>query len=106
MLAESNVAAVAIAFFILWFLDGAFQSLWIPLYRAGTYLFTAITIFDIPSFAFTSQDRRDLLISSFYACAALISIFSAWVVSRWVYGVGPLRSLQECGSRLLGRRDG
>jgi hypothetical protein len=55
VLADSHVAAVTIALLLLWALNGAFWTLWDPVYRMGRFLFTAIAIWDIPYFSKTNR---------------------------------------------------
>jgi hypothetical protein len=99
-LIDSHVAATTIAVLLLWFMDSIFRGLWPLLGRAVEWLFTAVAIFDIPYFSFTVVDRSMLLISAYYFYAAIVSFSAAWIVSRWVYGVGPLRSLVAYGNKL------
>jgi hypothetical protein len=100
ILIASHVAATTIAALLLWFMDSIFRGLWPLLGRAVEWLFTAVAIFDIPYFSFTVVDRSILLISAYYFYAAIVSFSAAWIVSRWVYGVGPLRSLVAYGNKL------
>lgn len=106
VLADSHVAAVAIALLLLWALNGAFWTLWDPVYRMGRFLFTAIAIWDIPYFStkLTAIDRLILISTFYFLYSALVSLLAAWLLSRWVYGVGPLRSLTVCRSKLIGRK--
>jgi hypothetical protein len=100
ILIDSNVAATTIAVLLLWFMDSVFRGLWPLLGPAVEWLFTAVAIFDIPYFSFTVVERSMLLISAFYFYAAIVSFAAAWILSRWVYGVGPLRSLIAYGNKL------
>jgi hypothetical protein len=97
------VAAVTIAVLLLWSLDGTFQALWSPLSRIGAYLFTAAAILDIPYFnpKLNGADRLMLMTTLLYLSRALINLFAAWLLSRWVYGVGPLHSLRRSGARFI-----
>ena len=94
-LAESHVSAIAIAVLLIWSLDAGFRALWGPLSRVASFLFTAVAILDIPyfSFSFNGYDRILLTTAFLYLFHSLIALAAAWLVSRWVYGVGPLRSL-------------
>ena len=105
VLADSHVAAVAIAVLLLWSLDSAFRALWEPLYSALSFLVTAVLILDIPyiSPALSLMNRWMWIISLAYLYGAITCFFAAWLLSRWVYGLGPLRSLSEYRSR-IGRR--
>ena len=103
-LAESHIAAVAIAVLLLWSLDEAFRGLWVPVSHAVGYLLTAVAILDIPYFSptLTIADRLMLITTFSYLYDAIIALSAAWVQSRWVYGAGPLRTLNSYRSKLLG----
>jgi hypothetical protein len=105
VLADSHIAAVTIAVLLLWSLDGTFRALWIPVSRAVGFLFTAVAIFDIPYFSptLTFADRLMLISTFYFLYSAIVSLLAAWLLSRWVYGVGPIRSLVVCRSKLAGR---
>ena len=107
MLAESHTATVAIALLVLWSLDGLFQALWPLLWRVGSYLFTAVAIFDIPYLSPTLSftDRAMLVIAAAYLYMAIACFSAAWLLSHWVFGVGPFRHLVIYGSKLSGRQD-
>jgi hypothetical protein len=106
VLADSHVAAVAIALLLLGALNGAFWTLWDPSYRIGRFLFTAVAIWDVPYFSTkpTAIDRLMLISTFYFLYSALLSFLAAWLLSRWVYGVGPIRSLAVCCSELKGRK--
>jgi hypothetical protein len=95
ILADSHVAAVAIAMLLLWSLDTASRGFWIPVFRAAAFLFTAIAILDIPYFSptLTVADRFMLVTTSIHLYLAVVAFSAAWLLSRWIYGVGPIRSL-------------
>jgi hypothetical protein len=102
ILADSHVAAAAIAVLLIWFADLLFRALWDPITLAGNFFFTAVAIFDIP---YISQTRTpfdfsllfNTLTSLFFSLA---SVFAAWLLSRWIYGVGPFASLKGVHARL------
>jgi len=106
VLADSHVATVAIALLLLGTLDGAVRGLWDPVYDVGVYLFTAVAIWDIPYFSPTptAVDRSMLIITSYFLYSAIASLSAAWLLSRWVYGTGPFRSLIVCVGELRGRK--
>jgi hypothetical protein len=103
ILAESHVSAIAIAVLLFWSLDSAFRALLGPLFRAVTFLFTAVAILDIPYFSrtLTIADRFTLIITSAYLFNALVYLTAAGLLSRWVYGLGPLRSLSIYRTKLV-----
>ena len=99
ILADSHVATVAIAVLLLWSLDSAMWALWNPVSRATKFLFTAVAILDIPYFtpALTGEDRITLFISFSYLLNSFVCMAAAWLLSRWVYGIGPLRCMSKYG---------
>ncbi|HVP52405.1 MAG TPA: hypothetical protein VMT05_09865 [Terriglobales bacterium] len=103
VLADSHVAAVAIALFLLWSLDAAFSAVWPPISHVLEYAFTAIAILDIPYFShsFTVADRSMLILSLVYLYSCLVSFAAAWVLSRWIYGMGPLAALISLRRKLI-----
>lgn len=103
ILAESHVSAVAIALLLVWSLDSGFRALWDPLARAVSFLATAIAIFGIPNFSFTGSDRLSLIITFSRLFFSLVSLSAACLLSRWVYRVGPLRSLSSYRTKLKSR---
>jgi hypothetical protein len=106
VLTDSQVAAVSIALLLLWSLDAVFRGLWDPAYRLGAFLLTAIAIWNIPylSPGVTAADRFMLISAFYFLYSAIACLAAAWLLSRWVYGTGPLRSLIVCGSKLTGRK--
>jgi hypothetical protein len=105
MLAESHVSAVAIAVLLLWSLESAFWALWGPLSRAANFLFTALAILDIPYFSrtLTGADRFRLFTTYSYLFSSFVYLASAGILSHWVYGTGPFRSLSQYRIRLARR---
>jgi hypothetical protein len=95
ILAESHIAAITIAVLLLWCLNGAFQALWAPVARVVGFVFTAVAILDVPYFSptLTLADRFTLVSASAYLYGAIINFSAAWLLSRWVFGAGPVRSL-------------
>ena len=106
VLQDSHVGVVTIALLLLWSLDYAFQGLWEPAYRLGVFLITAIAIWDIPysSAGNTAVDRFMLIITLHFLYSAMVSLSAAWMLSRWVFGRGPLGSLTAYHSKLTGRK--
>lgn len=106
VLSESHIAAVTIAVLLLWSLDGAFRALWGPVSHALGFLVTAIAIFDIPyiSPGVKLADRFTLITASAYLYGAIVSFSAAWLLSRWVYGQGPVRSLTRYGKSFNRRK--
>lgn len=97
VLAESHVAAVAIAVLLAWSLHYGFLALWVPLFRVIAYVFTAVAILDFPyvSPGFNAKDRFDLILACEYLYVTVISLSAAWILSQWVYDTGPFRCLSK-----------
>jgi hypothetical protein len=95
VLAESHISAVAIAILLIWSFNSAVEALWEPFFSAVSYLITAIAILGLPYIPpqFTFSQRGMLVKSCFLLLNALTCFASAWLLSRWVYGSGPLGSL-------------
>jgi hypothetical protein len=106
-LADSHVAAITIAVLLLWVLDATCRGLWDPLYDLGAFVFTGIAIWDIPYISPTPTlaDRSMLIITAYYLYSAFVCVLGAWLLSRWVYGMAPLRSLATYRSQLIRRKD-
>lgn len=105
-LAESHISGIAIAVLLFWSLNLAFRALWEPSLRVAEYLFTAAAIRGIPfEGPFSSADRLMLFVQIQYLFTALVSFAAAWLLARWVYSEGPLRSLRKYGTRITRRSD-
>lgn len=104
-LADTHIAAVTVAVLLLWTLDGTFRALWGSLSSVAGFLLTAVAIFDIPYFSpvLSRADRLLLFTTLMYLSSAVISFSTAWLLSRWVFGMGPLRSLGAYRARLTRR---
>jgi hypothetical protein len=106
ILADSHIAAVAIAVLLLWSLNSGFQALRDPVPRAASFSVEAVAIRGIP-FGSREMFFSDwiMLIPTFaYLLGAATSLGAAWLVSRWVFGAGPLTSLSKYGPRLARRK--
>lgn len=103
-LIDSYVAAVAIAVLLVWALDLGFRALWGPIRQAADFLFNAIAIFGVPYFDLSKWDRMMLLISGLYLLQSILSLAVAWVLSIWIYGRGPIKSLMVCRDAIIGRQ--
>jgi len=101
ILAHSRISAVAIALLLLWSLNSGNQALWKPLPGAMFYLATSAAIRGIPHISFIDRVTWTLTLSELLN--ALICFGAAWLLSRWVYGVGPFRSLSKYRTTLAWR---
>ena len=104
-LVDSHVAAAAITILLVWSVEWVCQALSEPIVRLGTFLATAVAIRGIPYIAPTPNfdDRLILLVTSIYLIQALTAVAAAWLLSRWVYGTGPIHSLSSYRGRLTRR---
>jgi hypothetical protein len=107
ILADSHVAAVTIAVLLLGALDGVFRALWGLGSRVLTFLFMTVAILDIPYFSstLTLADRSMLIVAFYYLYGAVVSLSAAWLLSRWVFGVGPFHSLNRYWKNFVGRNN-
>lgn len=108
ILAGSRVAAATIAVLLLWAAAAFVEALWFPVYRILEFVVTAILILDIPYHApgLNMREQLDLIRSFPYFWSALIALVAAWLLSRWVYGIGPLRALTDVAAGLTGSQRG
>jgi hypothetical protein len=105
---DSHVAAAAIASLLFFSLGDIFRALWAllaPVSQVIAFLLTAVAIQGIPYFSreLDVVTRLQLEIMLSLLSSALISFASAWVLSRWAYGAGPIRSLRTCCNTLRRR---
>jgi hypothetical protein len=104
-LAESNVSAVAIAVLLFWSLHWGILALKGPVFSALDWIVTAIAIGGIPfrDHGFTFSDRIFLATTFAYLFYSLLSFTAAWLLSRWIFGAGPFRSLAKYRPRVARR---
>ena len=113
VLIDSHVAAVAIAVLIFFSLDSvasvarAVFGLWGPFLEVVSFLATAVAIRGIPSSPVTRYYVTDYLLPATLPnlFLALVYLAAAWLLSRWVYGTGPLRSLSTYRDKLSRKTD-
>ena len=105
VLETSHVAAVCIGILLLWSIESALRALWDPLWRALDFIITAVAILGIPysSWRLATHDWLELIATLADLIYALVCLAGAWLLSRWVYKSGPIRSLCVVGSRLKRR---
>jgi len=105
ILADSHISAIAIAVLLFWGLASTFRAPWDLLSRTADFLFTVMAIRGVPYIP-SKLDFADLLLllnTFFYFFTSLISFGAAWLLSRWVYRVGPFRSLSRYRTQLARR---
>ena len=102
-LVRSHVGAVCIAVLLLSCLDSAFRSLVDPIWRVLTFLGTAIAILGMPYIErFNRMDRVMLELTFMYLVQCLFCLLAAVLLSRWIYGTGPIRALRQHRTKLIG----
>jgi hypothetical protein len=106
-LADSHVAAVAITLLLFWSFKWAIEALWEPFSRLAKFLFTAVAILDIPYISPTLDvtDRHMFINTCFFFLHAVSAVAAAWLLSHWIYGEGPFRSLNTHRGQLARRSD-
>jgi hypothetical protein len=107
-LIDSHVAAIAIAVLLFSSVSAAFMALWGPADFALSILASEAAI--KPSLAdmnleyvasrIVSEAPYNLPVWLSLLASALACLFAAWLLSRWTYGVGPLRALGSYRDKL------
>jgi hypothetical protein len=101
VLTDSHVAAIAIAILLFSSLSAAFMALWGPA-NGILYIFAAEATgkppfahlnLDYATRRMLSEELTNLPVWLSFLVSALVCILAAWLLSRWTYGVGPLRAL-------------
>jgi hypothetical protein len=106
ILAESHIAAIAVAVLLLRSFEFGVRGLGRPLVGVVYFLVNVVAIGGIPYRCGTALGEWLTLIPSFaYLFSTAITLSAAWLLSRWVYGVGPFRSLSRCCTGLARRSD-
>ena len=104
-LIDSHVAAAAIAilFFCSFYsVSKALLALFYPASQAVLFLITAVAIRDMSYIrhSFDPLTRMKLLTALFNIFSALADMAAAWLLSHWIYGTGPLRTLGNYRGKL------
>ncbi len=100
-IADAHIAAVAIAVLLVWSLGSGIAALARPLLLVPGFV---IDVLVIHSVSFNWFVGGFVLIPTLQGLLSAVTSFgAAWLLSRWVYGVGPFRSLIECRTRLARR---
>ena len=105
VLADSHIAAVAIAVLLIWSLDAGVRAIGPQLLSAFGFLVTVVAIRGIPyGFGTFSLGYWLRLIPTIdHFVDAVIRFCAAWALSRWVYKLAICRSLSECRVKLARR---
>ena len=105
VLADSHVAAVAIAMLVFFSIAWFCQLVWLPFSRVPNFLSDAYPYFlDVQwvQYAYSRDLRSTFGLQPFYVFlgSAIIEFTAAWVLSLWVYGTWPFEALIACHARL------
>ena len=98
ILADSQIAAIAIAVLLFLSLYSACWALWLPLQAAASFLLDLAMSRD--PYSASALDRVVVLVATSWLFYSLAYFAAAELLSRWVYGMGPLRSLSRYRTRL------
>lgn len=101
-LVESHVAAMTVAMLLLISGTNFVLAFWEPVFRAGTFLATAVAILGVPYIPHSLEPftRMQLMASALQLAVAVLVFCAAWILSRWAYGVGPLSCLRFYRDRI------
>jgi hypothetical protein len=107
VLGESHVAMAAVALLVLWCAENVLTGLAECLRQLWIWGLWIVSVGGFPSF---SRAEMALQESRFVGWAGLLleGLFEfvfAWLVSRWVYGTGPLQILRRLGNSLMEKRN-
>jgi hypothetical protein len=107
VLIDSHVAAVTIAILIFTSIATAIEALWYPAWRILSILIADVSTHDI-SISLRALDSItldvNLTVTFSFLLFAPINLAAAWLLSRWVYGTGPLRVLGNYRGILLRKK--
>ncbi len=103
ILKNSHIGAVACVVLLWWSLDAACRALWAPFYRASLYVATAIAIWDLPYSKIDVMDKVEFVSALEHFLYAIAYFAAAWMISRWLFGAGPIHSLRTYRVRWTGR---
>jgi hypothetical protein len=102
VLAESHVAVVSISILLLWALDWAFRALSVVLVPLAEFVITAIAIRGVPYWS-AAETWLALFPTSLYLLSAIAGYSAAWLLSKWAYGMSPIKCLRTYRDRIVRR---
>jgi hypothetical protein len=105
VLGDSHIAAVAIAVLLLRSFELGVQHLGQPLILIAGFLIHVVATRAIPYGSFTFGQWLMLIPAVVNFIGSFILVTAAWFLSRWVFGMGPFRSLTDCCAKLARRTD-
>jgi len=104
ILGDSHVAAVAVGVLIFLSVRWIAEVLPMPVADAVVFLASAVAVRGMPSESGASS-RFILATDCLILLSALVNLAAAWLLSRWVYGEGPLQVQGSYPARFRGRRN-
>lgn len=108
VLADSHVAAVAIAALLAGFISLSFTALIVPAAQLSYFLTIALATHDVPYMPramIHAAPSMSIQTTISQLCFAVNSLACAWLLSLWTYGTGPLRSLGNYREGLSRKKD-
>jgi hypothetical protein len=105
MLAASHISAIAIAVLIFFSVELFVRACFEVLPRVVDFVVAAIAVGGMPYISPRSSlsDQLSLTPALYYLFLAIASFVCSWLLSRWVYSVGPFVSLRRYGLFLARR---
>lgn len=103
-LADSHIAAVAIAVLLFITLREVITVLLPVLGQVLGFILNALAIQDLPYYSSTIVVFT-LSGTALYLCNAVIAFYAAWLLSQWVYHADPLATLRSYRTRFLRSTD-
>jgi len=100
VLADSHVAAIAIAMLLVSAVDHTFRALWSPISEL-----IKSEIGYVSPLAFPYAKPILILTTSSYISAAVTALSIAWILSHWVFGTGPIQILTRYRDTIARRND-
>lgn len=107
ILADSNIASVAILLLLIRSIESGFRALGQPFVTSVEFLIEMVAIRGIPSYlgSFSLSYWISQLPTLSHFLNAGLNLSAAWVLSCWVFRVGPCRSLIECSAKFARRKN-
>ncbi len=105
ILADSNVGAVAIAVLLIRSIESGVRGLGFLLFGLLDFVVSTVAIGGIPYGTFTLGQWLLFIPQIANLVTAAITLVAAFLLSRWVYGAGPLQSLRSCGAKIARTSD-
>ena len=111
VLIDSHVAAITIAILLALSLSTAFVALWgfvdgvLYILAVEAYSFAHLNLAYATHFMLY-EELNNLPVTLAILFSALVCMLTAWLLSRWTFGVGPLRTLGSYRDKLSRKTHG